>query len=131
MESRFQFTNPALVKLTFIVNEEFQRMNTEEINISINLSISITKAENKNEARVALNLILGEKGSNSPFYIEEVEAADFRWDECIDKEMVGKLLNQNAPSLLLSYLRPIITQMTAASPFDTFNIPFINFTTQN
>ena len=42
--------------------------------------------------------------------------------------MVDKLLNQNAPSLLLSYIRPIVVQITAASPFPTYNIPFMNFT---
>ena len=42
--------------------------------------------------------------------------------------MINKLLNQNAPSLLLSYLRPVIAQVTMASPYGAYNIPFIDFT---
>lgn len=53
-----------------------------------------------------------------------------RWKEKLDEEKVHKLLNQNAPSLLLSCLRPVISQLTAASPFGTVNIPFMNFTNQ-
>lgn len=41
--------------------------------------------------------------------------------------MIEKLLNQNAPSLLLGYLRPIISQITAASPYNAYNLPFIDF----
>ena len=71
---------------------------------------------------------LGEKNSQVPFYISAIEAAGFRWDDTLKDDMVNKLLNQNAPSLLLSYLRPIVTQITAASPFDAYNIPFMSFT---
>lgn len=42
--------------------------------------------------------------------------------------MIDRLLNQNAPSLLSSYLRPIVAQVTSASKYGTYNIPFVNFT---
>ena len=42
--------------------------------------------------------------------------------------MIDRLLNQNAPSLLLSYLRPIVAQVTSASKNGTYKIPFVNFT---
>ena len=35
---------------------------------------------------------------------------------------------KKAPSLLLSYLRPIVAQVTSASKYGTYNIPFVNFT---
>ena len=70
---------------------------------------------------------IGEKGGNSPFYILAVERADFRWEKELDDARVKSLLDQNAPSLLLSYLRPIIVQITEASAYNVCNIPFVNF----
>lgn len=49
-------------------------------------------------------------------------------DEKYPNNMIDRLLNQNAPSLLLSYLRPIVAQVTSASKYGTYNIPFVNFT---
>ena len=56
-----------------------------------------------------------------------LKKAEFRWPDSLNVEMVEKLLNQNAPSLLLGYLRPIISQITAASPYNAYNLPFIDF----
>ena len=53
--------------------------------------------------------------------------AEFRWPDSLNMGMIEKLLNQNAPSLLLGYLRPIISQITAASPYNAYNLPFIDF----
>jgi preprotein translocase subunit SecB len=92
------------------------------------MSVNVNKMENTNEAEVTLKLELGERGETSPFFLTAMEAARFRWNESLEGDMVNKLLNQNAPSLLLSYIRPIVTQITAASPYDAYNIPFINFT---
>jgi preprotein translocase subunit SecB len=128
MESAFQFTNPILVGLEFGLNQEFEVVEDHEVQIQINMSVNVNKMEDTNEAEVTLKLELGERGANSPFFISVMEAARFRWDESLESDMVNKLLNQNAPSLLLSYIRPIVTQVTAASPFDAYNIPFINFT---
>ncbi|MEI3592754.1 MAG: hypothetical protein V8Q05_07985 [Lachnospiraceae bacterium] len=44
--------------------------------------------------------------------------------DSLNMGMIEKLLNQNAPSLLLGYLRPIISQITAASPYNAYNLPF-------
>lgn len=127
MESGFQFTNPSLTSLEFRSNDEFAK-SSEEISIQINMSVSVQKSETQREARVALTLELGEEGKDIPFFIKAVEEANFRWNETVD-ERVEALLNQNAPALLLSYLRPIVTQITAASPFEAFDIPFMNFKT--
>lgn len=128
-ESTFQFTNPALIGLEYEYNEKFSEEKDKEIAINLNMSVAVAENEGKNEARVTLTLILGEKSDQAPFYIKAVETAIFKWNEQLDDKVLEKLLRQNAPSLLLSYLRPIITQITAASPVDAYNIPYINFTT--
>lgn len=127
MESAFQFTNPALVGLMFELNHEFNNEKNQEVNFEINFSVSINRSKDLNEAEVALKFNLGKPEVDYPFYIEAIESARFRWEEGMEEGMVEGLLNQNAPSLLLSYLRPVVTQITAASSYGAFNIPFINF----
>ena len=56
-----------------------------------------------------------------PFYIKAIEGANFRWNDELDDNMIDRLLNQNAPSLLLSYLRPIVAQVTSASKYGTLS----------
>ena len=109
MESAFQFTNPALSGLEFWINKKFNSEKDTKIQIRMNMSVKVAKEEN-------------------PFYIKAIEGANFRWNDELDDNMIEKLLNQNAPSLLLSYLRPIVAQVTSASKYGTYNIPFVNFT---
>ncbi len=127
MESSFQFTNPVLSNIEFSYNDAFNNQENKEVQISMNMSINIEKQENSNEALVGLTVTIG--GTNEdPFYVKATEKANFRWESSLDDSVVEGLLNQNAPALLLSYLRPIIVQVTAASPISAYNIPFINFT---
>lgn len=128
MESAFQFTNPSLIKLEFEIKDGFDVKKDEEIEFNINMSVNVNKYPNKNEAHVELIFESGEIGENAPFYICAIEAAHFRWDASLEDGFVDELLHQNAPSLLLAYLRPIVAQITMASPYDAYNIPFINFT---
>ena len=83
------------------------------------------------EATVSLTIEIGETDDNVPFYIKAKEQADFKWDESVADIMLDRLLNQNAPSLLLSYLRPIVAQVTNSSKYGVYNIPFVNFTSND
>ena len=109
MESAFQFTNPALSGLEFWINKNFN-------------------GEKDTKIQIRMDVEIGEKNDDIPFYIKAIEGANFRWNDELDDNMIDKLLNQNAPSLLLSYLRPIVAQVTSASKYGTYNIPFVNFT---
>ena len=53
--------------------------------------------------------------------------AKIKWNSELEDSKVNSFLNQNAPALLLSYARPIISMITNASRFPAYNIPFINF----
>ena len=55
-----------------------------------------------------------------------VVASDFKWED-LDDDTVEKLLNSNAPALLLSYMRPIVANLTNASNLPVYNLPFVNF----
>ena len=128
MESAFQFSNPSLTKFEFGINDGFNNTCGSEVNFKINIGVNVKRNEDKNEAIVELNFEVGEKNDTCPYHISATEAAHFMWNEELNNDDVVILLNQNAPSLLLSYLRPVISQITAASPNESFDIPFINFT---
>lgn len=128
MISSFQFRNPSLLKLSFEINSGFEKKENTTINIGIENQVEIGPGIEENSAVVILKLTIGRKNDSTPFYIYAEEGAEFMWDSTkVDKQHSDRLLKQNAPALLLSYLRPVISMITSASPFASYNIPFMNF----
>jgi len=124
-KSRFQFSNPELEKVEFLVNDSFNREECDGIAMQSNTEVKVLEG---NEAYVALTLNVGDESDGQPFKILVKMSARFHWDESLDEEKVKKLLNINAPAALLSYIRPIISSMTGSSKYPALNIPFIDFT---
>ena len=127
MESSFQFTNPVLTRLDFCSNAGFESSGNTEVQIQTKMSVSVSRDEEKDEASVELTVEIGEKSDAVPYWIVATEKANFKWADVSDS-MRDRLLNQNAPSLLLAYLRPILAQITNSSQYGIYNIPFMNFT---
>lgn len=128
MESVFQFTNPALLELEFKVNSEFDNSEKKEIKINLKVETQVNREEDEDNAFVVLCVTVGEDTDKVPFYVYAVEGANFKWEkERYSEEEIHRLLQQNAPALLLSYLRPTIAVITGASPYGAYNIPFMNF----
>lgn len=125
--SEFQFSNPYLVGLDFKLNSDYVEQNASPINTEVTFNVAINKDETKPEAIVELTVIIGSMNYNSPFCIEATEGARFHWNKDISLDP-DRLLKQNAPALLLAYLRPIIAMLTTASPFNAYNLPYIDFT---
>lgn len=125
-ESNFQFNKPVLKNIEYRINEEFDP--EKEVKIPRNFQRNIMRAEGKNEAVVELTISLGndEKSENPPFHLCLTIGAGFKWDNTLDEDTIGKLLSMNAPSLLLSYARPIISNITSNS-IGEYSIPFMNF----
>ena len=73
MESAFQFTNPALSGLEFWINKNFNGEKDTKIQIRMNMSVKVAKKENLNEAIVELDVEIGEKNDDIPFYIKAIE----------------------------------------------------------
>lgn len=124
--SEFQFSNPALSELEFYINE----YDTQDEDISVALGMTVNKERvSETEAVVELTVEIGQKDNSAPFYIKASEGAIFKWEEgAFDKDQdIEDLLDINAPSLLISYLRPIIANITNASKYPAYNLPFINF----
>ena len=126
--SAFQFSNPVLLQMNIEVNRGFSPENAIMPKVAFNVEVN-RHMENR-EAIVELTVSIGETGDEYPFSISMTEGAKFKWSEEADDKLEF-LLNQNAPALLLGYIRPIVATVTAASPFGAYNIPFIDFTKTN
>ena len=125
--SEFQFSNPTLSELQFYVNDSYSS-DAQEISLDLGINVA-QKRICETEATVELTLEIGEKSDTIPFYLRAVEGATFKWesDAFAEAKDVEKFLNINAPALLLSYLRPIVSNVTMTSKYPGYNIPFINF----
>ena len=123
-QSNFQFSDPNLIHLNFHINDDFDSNDFESI--KIDGSTRVLKSKENNVSIVEFTLKIGEEDRNSPFYIEAVMKADFKWDEKLDAKIVENMLSINAPSLIVGYMRPIIANITNMSQYPIFNLPFLN-----
>lgn len=125
-KSHFQIKSERIFDVKFTLNKNF-KFSKEGIPLDIEFKTNIEKIS-ENEASVILYLkIFHEEISQSdPFYIEIGVEGVFVWDsECND---VDKLLKINAPSVLMSNLRSIISQLTVYAGVPPLILPLIDFT---
>lgn len=127
--SRFQFENPVLKSLDFKINNVSEALDISSVEMQNEIKVNTKRHKEKPTAIVELSVIIGTEDDSSPFYIEATIGSRFIWDEDkYDEETIDSLLKMNAPSLLLSFIRPIISNITNVSPYPAYNIPFIDFT---
>lgn len=125
--SKFQFQNPILTKINFNINKDFAKED-DDIAIESSMEIGVSRKENEPIANVSLNVTIGKNDNTSPFYVDCEMVAGFSWEEnAYDEETISSLLTMNAPALLLSYIRPIVAQITNLSQYPSYNIPYFNF----
>lgn len=123
--SQFQFINPYLVEVNFKVNSNFELENVA-VEMQNEFSVQVKRSESENRANVQLVLDSNIDNADAPFEVHIVVASDFRWEN-IEEEKVENMLKSNAPALLLSYMRPIVANLTNSSNFPAYNLPFVNF----
>ena len=128
MKSEFQFSNPALLNIVFLLNQGFEPEKDKPVKIDVETETKIGPGEDEHSSFVVLKVTIGKKDNSVPFYVCAEEGAMFKWEkDTVYGVNPENLLNQNAPALLLSYLRPTIALITNASPFSAYDIPFMNF----
>ncbi len=127
-ESNVQFRNPILKKINYHLNEDFDRNKFDKFDLKIQTNL-ITQKDEK-QAIVKLCGELGELNENFPFYIEIELEAPFKWTKDVPEDIAKNLLKRNAPTLLLSYMRPIVAFITSQSGI-TYNIPYVDFTKED
>lgn len=122
--SSFQFINPYLEEMFFAGNNNFD-MN-EDIEMENSFNVQVKKDKENRRAKVELILETNVNAEDAPFRMRVKVASDFKWDN-LDDESVEAMLKCNAPALLLSYMRPIVANITNVSKFPVYNLPFVNF----
>ena len=124
--SNLQFKNPQINKIDFRVND--YEPDTNNMPISIEVECKVSKEEK--EAVVSLDLCVGEltktNGIATSFYFDGIISADFSWDDEIKNP--EKMLKVSGGTVLLSYIRPILANLTMQAGMKPLNLPFINFT---
>ncbi|NLM28796.1 MAG: hypothetical protein GX211_11605 [Clostridiaceae bacterium] len=131
-KSSFQMIGkPQVTNIRFCINKEY--LFSGEIPVEINSHIHISKNsdEQKREAIVTLSIEIftEEDDSNIPFKLVMENQGCFVWDEELSKDSVQleTMLKQNAPAVLYSYLRPIISLITIEANMPPLVLPLMNF----
>ena len=125
--SKFQFLNPYLKEVHFVVNPNFSSgVYDGDIEMKNAFNIRVKRSKSDNRANVELTLQTNAENENAPFKLRVKVASDFMWED-LDEKTVESMLNLNAPALLLGYMRPIVANITNSSNFPAYNLPFINF----
>lgn len=125
-QSNFNFTDPVLLLLEFYPNPVETMEDNDGSSVENVFDIDIIHKENYNEAAVTLGLTITGV-DDTLFTLNAKMASVFSWgNDDFSEDELKILLTKNAPSLLLSYLRPIVATVTNASPFPVYNLPFVD-----
>ena len=120
-ESKFKFERPILKRFSFNENGNFEEK--KELKIEIELEKRIEKEEKNGEVSVIFKTVNSNK---IPFFIEIEMYSKFIWEEGLTEQEIKNALEINAPSLLVSYVRPLIALITGNSKYPSWNIPFLD-----
>lgn len=124
--SNLQFSDPRIEKIDFRLCQE----ETLSDNLSVDIEVETRINPCCKEAIVTLTLLVGKVNENneviSPFYFNGEIVADFKWNEEV-KNPEG-MLKVSGGTVLLSYIRPILANLTMQAGLKPLNLPFVNFT---
>lgn len=125
-KSKFQFTAPEITKFDFSFKDGFEK-ESFMVKIERNVTVDdLDEGENEEKTKlVTLNIMIRDT-EESLFYIHASLRAVFK-SRVSDKGMEEVLFKINAPSTLLSYLRPMVSFLTAKTPLGSYDIPFLDF----
>lgn len=126
-KSKFQFSNPVIENISFNKNSSYDGKPID-FQYRIGNSIRVQKSQSEDIAKVYLDLKIGNDTDKCPFELTITMSAKFKWKENVEGKQLESLLSKNAPALLLSYLRPVVSLLLSQAGFPNFNIPFADFT---
>lgn len=135
-QSAFRFTNPVLVESIYMANPDYKgdmdTVGPTNFTIRVQTSQKEKKDNGKMMARVSESVMTNEyvdQSDKTPFYMRVTMSAVFEWlEDEIPVNQIDALLEVNAASLLMSYIRPIVANVTEQAEIQTQHIPFIDFT---
>lgn len=127
-------TAQRLLTSLFEVNEEWNRVENKSVDLAFHVKNAHFAIEgNPLAARVRMSFSIFEEKDlkDVPFRLINVVEGDFGWTNDIPAEQVSALLKTNAPAVLMSYIRPIISIQTSFAGFPALIIPLVDFTSED
>lgn len=124
LEYKSKLTLVGIPKITKI---RFDKLGDYISATDYNLTITnkITK-ETKTSCKVIQNINIYSLEENKPFSVEFEAECDFKWDEDISENLKNTFISYSAPANILSYVRPILTQILIYSGLPDFRLPILN-----
>ena len=125
-QSFVQFKKPIITNLFYALKDDFNAESIGQKQTEVETDVRVEWDENAPIASVSLSLNF--TGECFPFLMQISMLTVVEWAEVGDVKTAEAILNNNIPALLLSYIRPIISQLTSNSPYGSFDVPFFDFT---
>lgn len=124
-ESFFRLKSQSTEEIIFKKNNDFK---DKKIKLEFSHKLEVKNiSETSSNVKLIFNIFTEKKLRESPFFISITQSGVFEYPKDINKKTLENLLNINAPAALLSYIRGIISQITAFSGYPALIIPLINF----
>ena len=119
---------PRISKLNFEISDKFNFSENTllEVEVKVNTEVFEKKGNSAN-LKLILELFPNREKIN-PLYLEVTSIASFIWAEGLDETIIESLLKINAPAIMFSYLRPLISNITTYSGQPPLIIPIVDFT---
>ena len=122
----FLIKQPVIKKMDFTGNNDFSFGNDSKVKLDIQIKKESSTKERKAQITLSLTLNNDCKIDEVPFILKSEIVGQFVWNEEATKEEIEHFINANAPSILLSYMRPVISNIVTYSGFPAFIIPFLD-----
>ena len=124
-ESFFRLRSQFTEEIIFKKNSDFK---DRKIKLKVSHKLEIKNIdETSSSVKLTFNIFTEEELEVSPFFISITQLGEFEYPSDLDRTDLENLLNINAPAVLLSYIRGLVSQITAFSRYPALIIPLMNF----
>lgn len=118
---------PLIKKMDFLSNPDFDtNLDKSNINIDIEITNELSTTQNKGQIFLTIKLNTEKEIKEVPFILRGEIFGQFSWNENATESEISDFLNSVAPSILLSYMRPIISNIITYSGLPPYIIPFLD-----
>lgn len=126
----FKFSSPQLSSIFFSVMDRDLSDNPSEVIKDVKIISSIVEqSDHKAVINLAVqNFDTPDDIDGKPYVFNISYTAEFVWENIINEEQVRNFLSISAPALLLSYIRNILSNLTASAKLQILDLPFYDFT---
>lgn len=124
-----QFEDPTILKFDFQVNDDFDFDDkVEDTDISTLVEMpSELEIDFDDDIPVYLTLFINYESDNVPYKITTKILSLFKVSDELSADDALQTLQTDGATILLSYLRPIVSLMTSSSGFPAMTLPMLDF----